>query len=305
MRHHNAILHEEAFARAPLVGETYYSLLTQRVSETAEAALGVPDPDVSVLIRTRNHGRRIEELFADLSQQVFDGSVHVVLVDTDSTDKTRQIARAHGATIVPIKQETFNYAHSLNVGFEAAENPYVLTLVGHSHLSNQFTLKGLTRWYQRENFGGAFGAALPDVNATPGDFLISLLQRTKKRLAPATLLSEWEGGTMVAHRSVVSRRAWKELGGYDEAYGNGGEDTDFGRRMLAAGMDVIREPVLSVLHSYGLNLRNTVRQIRKLRSLRSAAPAAFDQELVRYRQDIQARVEQSGADAKQESPAAA
>lgn len=276
------LLHPEAFERASVVGRQYRELLTERAAEIHEATADTTDPDVSVLIRTRNHAHRLEDLFADIDAQHFDGNVQAIVVDTESTDSTTAIARAYGATVVPITQHDFNYPHSLNVGFEAADHPNILTLVGHSRLSNNQTLRSVTRWADKPDFAGAYGAALPDMNARIGDIAIALLQKTADRLQPAIELDEWQPGAMVAHRSVVSKDAWRELGGYDPAYGNGGEDTDMARRMLEAGGIVIREPGLSVHHSYGLGILDTMRHIAKLRKLRTAGPTAFEQGSVRH-----------------------
>lgn len=281
------ILYPEFFDRLPVVGQHYKVPLNERAAEVDVATEGAQDPNVTVLIRTRNHAERIAGIFEDIHRQAFKGEVQVVVVDTESSDGTQEIARSHGATVRSIAQHDFNYANSLNTGFDAADHPYVLTLVGHSRLSNTQTLHGVTRWATAPSFGGAYGAALPDGNATLGDVAISLLQKNTARLKPAEKLDEWHSGAMVAHRSVVARGAWEELGGYDESYGNGGEDTDMARRMIAGGMSVVREPVLSVHHSYGLNILDTARHIRKLRNLRTAQPESFEQGSVRHLNDPQ------------------
>lgn len=65
---------------------------------------------------------------------------------------------------------------------------------------------------------------------------------------------------MAANCSIVKRSVWQQLGGYDERYAGGGEDMALGRSMLAAGLLVAREPLLTVFHSHGLNFVDSCRQ---------------------------------------------
>jgi glycosyltransferase involved in cell wall biosynthesis len=276
------LLHPEALDRVPFVGTQYKELLDERVAEVYADTATTVDPDISVLIRTRNHADRIVDLFEDIDRQDFAGAVQVIVADTESVDGTADIARHYGASVVPLAQRTFNYAHSLNAGFKAADHPFVMTLVGHSRLTSDQTFRAVSRWAGDPELGGAYGAALPDLQASIGDLAISFLQRNTKRLAPAEKLENWQHGAMVAHRAVVSKAAWDELGKYDEEFGNGGEDTEFGKRMLASGMSIVREPALSVHHSYGLGLLDTVHRISTLRKARAGTTAPFDQTSVRH-----------------------
>jgi glycosyltransferase involved in cell wall biosynthesis len=54
-----------------------------------------------------------------------------LVVDSGSSDATLQIARQHGAKIIKA-EGPFNYSKSLNLGFRAAANPWVLVISSHS-----------------------------------------------------------------------------------------------------------------------------------------------------------------------------
>jgi GT2 family glycosyltransferase len=66
---------------------------------------------------------------------------------------------------------------------------------------------------------------------------------------------------MGANALVVNREAWSEVGGFDEAYGAGGEDGALGRAFLTAGHEVAFEPALAVHHTHGLGPINSLRQL--------------------------------------------
>jgi glycosyltransferase involved in cell wall biosynthesis len=176
MARQDPLLHAERLTRTPLAGKIMRSALVARIGELRRAAHGRADPGVTVLIRTRNDARRLEGLCQDVAAQDYDGPVQLVVVDTESSDNTLAIARQYGAHIITIKQQDFSYPYALNVGFEAAKHPFVLTLVGHSSLTNRYVLKTASRHTTDTHFGGAYGMTLADTNATVIERLaISLL----------------------------------------------------------------------------------------------------------------------------------
>jgi glycosyltransferase involved in cell wall biosynthesis len=83
---------------------------------------------ISVVIRTRDSARTLERVLLGLGRAAGD---EVIVVDSGSQDATLAIARNHGAVIVPAPGP-FNYSRSLNLGFAAAKNPWVLALSSHA-----------------------------------------------------------------------------------------------------------------------------------------------------------------------------
>ena len=233
----------------------------------------LPDPDVSIVIRSRNNLAYVKKWFEDIRAQEFNGAVEVIVVDTESTDGTVAYARAQGATVIQLKQQEFTYPLSLNVGFQAAKYPYVATLVGHANLTNRMTLKSLTYWCQHENFAGLY--CLPVANKNG-----SLWERLGSMVWPFVLrrpyvLRKSSGGMLAGTGAIIKREVWQKLGGYDERYAGGGEDMAFGRSVLAADLMIVREPLLTVFHSHGLGFGNTVRQIWHWLDVGRAKPQTF------------------------------
>lgn len=282
------LLHPELFESTPIFGEQMRESLALRAGEVAMGVIAREDPYVSVLIRGKNNPDALEELLGDVfaGQRYDQHKIQPILVDTDPTADTVAVARRYGATHVPIRQEHFNYAAALNKGFQAAEHPYVFTFVDHSKLSNDQTLHVATRWRNSANFAGAYGVALPDANASWTERIGAVGLGVHRILGKsAAQVTEPGMGFMAANASVVSREAWAELGGYSEAYGGGGEDGDFGKRLIKAGAAVWLDPALSVHHTHGLGPINGLRQLLAWR--RMGAPNQFDRtKLKSYRPDL-------------------
>jgi cellulose synthase/poly-beta-1,6-N-acetylglucosamine synthase-like glycosyltransferase len=177
--------------------------------------------------------------------------------------------------VLSIRQSDFTYPKALNMGFAAARYDYVMSLVGHSTLSSTYMLKSLTRWCGTGNLGGVYGLPLPAENASVTERISGamwLLPRMVKPLA----MKQSRPGLLGANTSIVSRKAWKQLGGYDERYAGGGEDTALGRSMIAAGMTVVYDPICSVFHSHGLGPIDMLRQIKHWNAVAADRPQTFD-----------------------------
>jgi ADP-heptose:LPS heptosyltransferase len=85
------------------------------------------NPGLSILIRTFNSAGTLQEVLGRLKIQPED---EIIVVDSGSRDATLAIAKKHGARIL-VAEKPFNYSKSLNVGFAAAINPWVVVLSSH------------------------------------------------------------------------------------------------------------------------------------------------------------------------------
>ncbi|MDB5183141.1 MAG: glycosyl transferase [Candidatus Saccharibacteria bacterium] len=274
------LLHAENFKRIPFTGGVLARALNKRAAEMTTLTHGMTDPDLSVIIRSRNNIFYIKELFEDIQAQDFKGQIEVIVVDTESTDGTVEYSQSQGAKIIHLSQADFTYPVALNLGFNAAKYPYVVTLVGHSNLSNTMMFKSLTFWSQQEKFGGMYGIPLTNKNGSFWDRIDSMLLLT---LMAPKVLNGPSGGMLGANTSIVNRSVWEKLGGYDNAYGGGGEDAALARSMLADGYVIVREPLLRLFHSHGLNLINSIRQRIHWIRVGRVKPQAFATHKVRRR----------------------
>jgi len=86
-------------------------------------------PSLSLVIRTLDSAATLGAVLGALDLEEGD---ELLVVDSGSTDGTLEIARKHGARIIPIAAQEFTYGRSLNVGFRAAGRPWVLSLSSHT-----------------------------------------------------------------------------------------------------------------------------------------------------------------------------
>jgi len=86
------------------------------------------DVPISVVVRTLDAARTLGAVLEGLKLR---GDDELIVVDSGSTDQTLQIARQAGARIIEMPPGSFSYGRSLNLGFAAALNPWILSLSSH------------------------------------------------------------------------------------------------------------------------------------------------------------------------------
>ena len=83
---------------------------------------------ISVLVRTFNSEKTLPRLLSALDLQSDD---EIIAVDSGSTDGTLAVAEKFGAHIFNAPPP-FNYSKSLNIGFQASQNSWVLVISSHA-----------------------------------------------------------------------------------------------------------------------------------------------------------------------------
>lgn len=100
---------------------------------------------ISVVIRTLNEERYLEELLNAICNQKLDLPVEIIIVDSGSTDETLQIASKYHCRITFIEKKNFTFGRSLNVGCEFALGSVLVFVSGHCIPVNEFWLDNLVR----------------------------------------------------------------------------------------------------------------------------------------------------------------
>tara|TARA_R110001592_G_scaffold158659_1_gene389842 strand:+ start:97 stop:1026 length:930 start_codon:yes stop_codon:yes gene_type:complete len=113
---------------------------------------------VSVVIRTLNEEKHLEELLTVIHQQQSKSfEIETVIVDSGSTDKTLNIAKKFGCRITYIKKEDFTFGRSLNIGCDFANGKYLVFVSGHCIPATKTWLHELVKPLQTENLVYTYG----------------------------------------------------------------------------------------------------------------------------------------------------
>jgi N-acetylglucosaminyl-diphospho-decaprenol L-rhamnosyltransferase len=227
----------------------------------------VPDSDVVIAIVSWNTRELLERCLESMAGEVERGRVEVWVVDNASDDGSADLVR-----------ERFPWAHlvasSENLGFGRAVNlvanrtssPWIAPANADIALCPG-AIDALLDAGARDPGAGAIGPrlVLPDGSTQHSAFAFPTVPYTALLATGAFRLLPWLGDRyavpsfwekerarrvpwVVAALVLVRRRAWDEVGGFDERQWMYAEDLDLGWRLRQAGWATRYEPRAHVLH---------------------------------------------------------
>jgi 2-desacetyl-2-hydroxyethyl bacteriochlorophyllide A dehydrogenase len=198
-------------------------------------------PETSIVIRALNEERWLPEVFDALARQRY-RDFEVLLVDSGSIDRTRDIAAAHGARIVRLRSEDFTFGHSLNAGVHEARGRLIAILSAHAIPANEDWLERLVAPLRREAvamvYGGQRGHQISKFSEA----------RDFERLFPTCPHEVCDPDNPAANNanSAVRRDLW-ETHGFDEGL-PGLEDLEWAKYWIERGLKVMYEPEACIIH---------------------------------------------------------
>lgn len=197
--------------------------------------------ETSIVIRAFNEERWLPQVMEAIDRQRY-RDFEVILVDSGSVDRTRDIAAAHGARIVRLRSDDFTFGHSLNLGIRAARGAYVAIISAHAIPTSDRWLELLIAPLREEGtamvFGGQVGHQISKFSETQ-DFRRVFHEKP-----------QWmqEANFFVNNaNSAIRRSLWEEYP-FDEGL-PGLEDADWAQHWMWDDAWKVRyEPEASVIH---------------------------------------------------------
>lgn len=221
------------------------------------------DYKISVVVRTYNEEKHFGELLDKLESQTYT-NYEVVVVDSESTDKTREIALQHQANVVSIRKSDFNYSYSSNVGVASATGDIVCFLSGHSVPVKDTYLQDVCDVFNTNpTIGGCYGdvVALPDGSWVEKMFnQLGYLKNKIRGKGKGIVLENSIHPGIFSCSNAAARRDLLLKHPFVEELGAGGEDIEVAYRMIKDGFFVAQVPELLVMHSHGIGLIPFLRQ---------------------------------------------
>ena len=198
-------------------------------------------PETSIVIRAFNEERWLPEVFEALARQRH-RDFEVLLVDSGSTDRTRDIAQANGARIIRLRSEDFTFGHSLNVGIREARGAFIAILSAHAIPSDETWLDRLVAPLRREDvamvYGGQRGHEISKFSEA----------RDFERMFPQQAHDSVDPDNPFANNanSAIRRDLWEQHQ-FDEGL-PGLEDMEWAKSWMEKGRTVSYEPQACIIH---------------------------------------------------------
>lgn len=206
---------------------------------------GDPWKDVTAVVVVYNSAAVVGQCLRSLSR-----AARVIVVDNNSTDDTRDQARAALPTVEIIENPSnMGYGTANNIGFERSATPYTLLLN-----PDAMIVEGAMERLVAALEAYASAAVAAPILLSPGGelelYVMGFGEKRHHRLeAPPD--GDMSTGFIMGAAMLWRMEAWRRLGGFDEAIFIYGEDTDLALRTTAAGYSMVVVPEAVVRHLGG------------------------------------------------------
>ena len=77
-------------------------------------------PDITVIIPVKNGAETLHDCLKAITTQQYNGTIEIIILDSNSTDESVNMGIAYGAKIVKVEEGSFNHGLTRNTGANIA-----------------------------------------------------------------------------------------------------------------------------------------------------------------------------------------
>lgn len=197
-------------------------------------------PETSIVIRSFNEERWLPDVLKAIEKQRY-RDFEVLLVDSGSVDRTREIATSFGARIIRLRSDDFTFGHSLNLGIQEARGSFMAILSAHAIPTDEDWLERLVAPLRDAKnamvFGGQRGHEVSKFSEA----------RDFERVFPDKPIVMDDEHVFVNNANSAVRRELWERHPFDEGL-PGLEDAEWAIHWIEKGSQVLYEPRAAIYH---------------------------------------------------------
>jgi rhamnosyltransferase len=259
---------------------------------------------ISVVIPVRDGGDDLRRCLDAIARQRVDEPVEVLVVDTNSRDGSRELARSRGARVLEVGAAEFGHGATRNLAASEAEGELLVFTTQDAYAAHEDWLSRLTEPLRaEESLAGVYGRQIAHDGASPPElFFLDFLYGPEPRVQRAETEPELSMRTTLFSNvnSAMTRDVWKRFPFADDVFF--GEDQDWARRVLLAGLSIRYEPQAPVRHSHAYTVTSAFKRFfdtgasgeRGFLAGGSASAGVVRKEALRYARDEVAWLARTG-----------
>jgi rhamnosyltransferase len=264
----------------------------------------VSKPAISVIVPVKDGGDALRRCLEGIESQRAGDELEMLVVDSGSTDGSRELARSMGAQVIEVDSSGFLHGATRNRAAREARGELLVFTTQDAYAAGPQWLERLCAPLRtEEDVAGVYGRQLPHADATPPerfflDFLYGPTPRVQRAVDPAALSLRTTLFSNV--NSALRRSFWEQFPFADDLFF--AEDQDWSRRVLLAGHTIRYEPDAAVHHSHRYTVTTAFKRFfdtgasaeRGFLAGGAASSAVLRREAVRYAREELAWLQRTG-----------
>src|SRR3989344_2603754 len=197
-------------------------------------------PETSIIIRTLNEEKHIGNLLHAIEEQDYK-DFEIIIVDSDSTDRTLEIAEKYPVKIIKIEKRDFTFGYALNVGCKAARGRYLVFVSAHVLPATKSWLSHFIASFKDSAVAMVYGRQKGNADSKYSE------KKDFWRFFSKTAVNSKVPLHYANNANAAIRKSLWEEERFDE-YLFGLEDIDWTRRVTSKGLLIRYEPNAPVYH---------------------------------------------------------
>lgn len=207
---------------------------------------------ISVIIPVKDGGDDLRRCLDGIARQRVDQPVELLVVDSDSSDGSRDLARSRGARVLQVGASEFRHGATRNLAIQDSQGELLVFTSQDAYPDDEHWLTRLVESiHGDERLAGTYGRQIPHEDASPPErFFLDFLYGSEPRLQRAAAPEDLSMRTTLFSNvnSAIRRDVWARFPFADDLFF--AEDQDWARRVLLAGYGIRYEPAAAVRHSH-------------------------------------------------------
>jgi rhamnosyltransferase len=214
--------------------------------------------DVTVIIPTRNGEGTLDKCLCVILKQNTLLKVEIIIIDSDSTDRTKAIADKYKTKYIHIEHKNYGHGKTRNQAASIASGESLVFLTQDAIPADENWLEPLIDGLKIKNVAGVYSRQIPN----QGENLLEERKIVEEFGSLKEIRNNGYAKRNKYHFSNVSSAIKKEIWSkypFDDAAAFA-EDQLWAEKVIAAGYSILYEPKSRVYHSHNYSLRQRIRR---------------------------------------------
>lgn len=215
----------------------------------------------SIIIPARNEEQNLGGCLQAVFSQQGVGEFEVIVIDSGSEDRTREIAQQFPVRLIPIAAAEFHHGRTRNLGASHASGEFLVFLSADAIPATPHWLAALLAPFADPAIVAVYGSQLPRPEALPErrffmQHRYGPAPRDSRNLQAAG--ADYQICQFSTVNGALRRSVWERFRFPEDL--NAYEDIGISQRIVAAGLAIRYEPAAAVTHSHNYPLWYSFRQ---------------------------------------------